>query len=101
MHEPRSEADLSIETLRAGKGAKLESQNFERDVAVACQIAREVDDRHSANTELAFDAISIGQRSPQVGDVIQGSLRAHAMRLAQPEADRKNVALVRLAPRPD
>ena len=46
------------------------SGELDGDVAIVFEIARTVHDGHAALSELAFDAVAVGERSDQAGSVI-------------------------------
>ena len=89
MNQARCDPDFPIETLGGRDGAQLGTKDLEGDVAVALEVAREVDDRHSSGTELALDAVALGE--PVVKGV--GETRwphfVHAKTLAPGGAGRK------------
>ena len=72
MNETSRDPDLPIESLGAGEGAYFGAKDFERDVTIALEVAREVHDRHPSGSELAFDAVAIGQCSAQVLETHRG-----------------------------
>ena len=54
----RSGTDLGQESLRPHQDRQLGAQDLQRDVAVVSHVAREVDRRHPADTDLPLDLIS-------------------------------------------
>lgn len=70
MLQIRRDADLAQEALDSQDGAELRTQDFERHSAIVTQIAREVDDCHSAGADLAVDGVAPGKCGPKLaGDV--------------------------------
>jgi hypothetical protein len=61
MLQLRRSLDLSQEALGAECGGEVGMEDLYRDVAVVAEVVRQVDGRHSANADLAFDAIAIGE----------------------------------------
>jgi hypothetical protein len=59
--EPGDELDLALEALRTEGGGDLGVEDLERDRAVVPQIMGEVDDSHPTTSELALDAVAVGQ----------------------------------------
>jgi hypothetical protein len=72
MHQARGETDLTVEPVGTGRHAKLWPKDFEGDLPVAVQVAREVDDRHAAGTQLTLDLIAVGQAATKGVDWIRG-----------------------------
>src|SRR4029078_8628630 len=61
MLQLRRDLDLAQEPLGAEHYAELRLQHLQRDFAVVLQVMREIDGRHAALAEHAFDAVPIGQ----------------------------------------
>lgn len=57
MLQFRGGSDLSQKPLAAQRRAQFGVQHFDGDAAVVIEIVREIDSRHPAGAELAFDAI--------------------------------------------
>ena len=92
MNEASRNADLPIESLGAEKAVQLSSKDLESDVAIALEVASEIDDCHPPGAELAIDAIPIGEAGNEALGEILRPLFAHGKTLAPPEADRKRLA---------
>ena len=50
--------DFREEAVDTNRGCDFGSQHLDGDVALVLQVAREVDGRHAAGAELAFDSIA-------------------------------------------
>ena len=61
MLEVGGELDLGQEPLGADHGGELRAQHLERDLAVVLQVLRQVDRRHAAGADLAFDPVAVGE----------------------------------------
>ena len=61
MLQAGGDPDLLEESLRSERGGELGAQDLERDGPVVPEVVREVDHGHAAASELALDAIAIGQ----------------------------------------
>jgi hypothetical protein len=61
MGEPGRHLDLAQESLGADLGGDLGPEDFDRDGAVVTKVAGEIDHRHTALAELAFDGITAGE----------------------------------------
>ena len=66
MLEIRRDADLAQESLRPEDGAELGVEHFERDEPLMLEVAREVDRRHAAAAQLAFDDVRAREGGVQV-----------------------------------
>ena len=66
MLEVRGRADFLHEAFTADGGDDGRVHDFERDLPIVPEIARQVDRRHAARAQLALDAVSAGQRSGQL-----------------------------------
>jgi hypothetical protein len=73
MLEARSDMNLGKEPLGAEYCGELGEQDFDCDLSSVAEIFGEVDCRHSALTDLAVDAVSIGEGS---GEAVSGSCHA-------------------------
>jgi hypothetical protein len=54
------DADLTQEPLGAERGRELGAQHFECHQAIMSEIAREIDHRHPATTQLTLDRVTVG-----------------------------------------
>jgi len=61
MPEPGGDPDLLEEPLRAERGGELGAQDLEGDGTIVAEIVCQVDRGHAAASELALDAVAIGQ----------------------------------------
>ena len=61
MLQAGGDPDLLEESLRSERGGELGAQDLERDGPIVPEVVREVDHGHAAASELALDAIPIGQ----------------------------------------
>ena len=57
MLQVGGDLDLGQEPFEAEYGTEFGFQDFQRDIAVVLDIAREVDGGHAALAELAFDGV--------------------------------------------
>ena len=62
MLQVGGELDLGEEALGADHGRELGAQELERDLAVVPEILGQVDRRHPAGADLAFDPVAVGKR---------------------------------------
>ena len=62
MLEVRGGLDLAQEALGADDGGELGAEDLDGDGAIVLEVVREVDGGHAARTELALDAVAVGQR---------------------------------------
>ena len=65
MGEPSGDLDLAQEALGADGGSELGAQDLERDGPIVPEVAGEIDGGHAAASELALDAVAIGQGGRQ------------------------------------
>ena len=79
MLEIRSELDLLEEALGAQNRRELRMQDFDRDLAVVANVLGQVDRRHSARAELAFDAIAAAELAGEA--LCDGSGTRHRWRM--------------------
>jgi hypothetical protein len=56
---------LAEKSLRSEQRRELGVKHLDRDAAMVLEVLREIDRRHPARTELAFDAIAVGDRAAQ------------------------------------
>src|SRR5687768_11253897 len=63
--ESRRQLDLALEPLGAQPGRKVRRQHLDHDLSIDCHLVSEKDARHSAATELAFDAIPVAKDGRQ------------------------------------
>jgi hypothetical protein len=76
MLQAGGDPDLLEESLRSERGGELGAQNLERDGPIVPEVVSEVDHGHAAASELALDAIPIGQGGrEESGCVGQGGNR--------------------------
>ena len=68
MLQPRGGLDLRQEPLAAERRTQVWMQDFDGHLAIVLVVVREVDGRHTAGTELALDAVAVGQRRSQFRD---------------------------------
>ena len=69
----RGDLDLVQEPLRADDRGELGPEHLERDRAIVFEVAREVDGRHAALTEVPLDAVAVGERGGELGcEVLHG-----------------------------
>ena len=61
MLQASGDPDLPEESLRAERGGELGAQDLERDGPIVPEVVGEIDGGHAAASELALDAIAIGQ----------------------------------------
>ena len=61
MLQASGDPDLPEESLRAERGGELGAQDLEGDGPIVPEIVSEIDGGHAAASELALDAIAIGQ----------------------------------------
>jgi hypothetical protein len=61
MLQAGGDPDLLKESLRSERGGELGAQDLERDGPIVPEIVGEVDRGHAAASELALDAVAIGQ----------------------------------------
>ena len=61
MVELGRDPHFAQEALGADDGAQVGAKDFERDLAVVLQIAREIDGGHSAGADLALDGVAVGE----------------------------------------
>ena len=61
MLQAGGDPDLLEESLRSERGGELGAQDLERDGPIVPEVAGEIDGGHAAASELALDAIAIGQ----------------------------------------
>ena len=61
MLQPRGELDLLLEAIGAEARGNLVVQHLERDGPVVSEVVREVDDGEAAASELALEAVPIGE----------------------------------------
>jgi hypothetical protein len=54
--------DLGQEALGADHGRELGAEELESDLAVVSEILGQVDRRHPAGADLAFDPVAVGER---------------------------------------
>ena len=62
------ELDLSQEALGADDGGELGPQQLERDPPVVPEILGQVDGRHAAGADLAFDPVAVRQGPLQAAE---------------------------------
>ena len=76
MLQAGGDPDLLEKSLRSERGRELGAQDLEGDGAIMPKVVREVDHGHATASELALDAIPIGQGGrEEVGCVGQGGNR--------------------------
>jgi len=92
VNEACREPDLPIESLGTGECTYFGAKDFERDITITLEVAREIYDRHPSGSELAFDAVAIGEAGAEGICETWGRLMAHAKRLARPGSDRKQLS---------
>ena len=61
MLQASGDPDFLEESLRAERGRELGAQDLERDGPIVPEVAGEIDGGHAAASELALDAVAIGQ----------------------------------------
>ena len=61
-------ANLARESVDAERFRKLRTKDLDRDWAIVPQVAREIDSRRTALTELALDAIAVFQGTAKSGE---------------------------------
>ena len=66
MLQIRRDADLAEEPLAAKHRAELWVEHFERDETLVFDVAGEIDGRHPAPPELAFDRVRRRERAPEL-----------------------------------
>ena len=66
MLQPGSGLDLPEEPFGTEHMRQLGAEDLDRHLAIVPKIARQVDDRHAAPAEFAFDPVSAGEG---LGDV--------------------------------
>ena len=54
--------DLGEKPLAAQRRGEIGVEHLDRDAAIVLHVVREVHGRHAAATELALDAVAIGER---------------------------------------
>ena len=60
--------DLADKPLRADHGGQLGAQHLDRHLAIVAEVVRQVDGGHPARTELALDAVAVGEGGGKAGD---------------------------------
>ena len=68
MLQLRRRLDLGEESLGAEGRGELGMQDLDRDVAIVPEVAREIDRRHSADSDLAVDTVSALEGGGQARD---------------------------------
>ena len=66
MLEVRGRADFLDEAFTADGGDDGRVHDFERDLPIVPEVARQVDGRHAARTQLAFDTVAAGERGGEL-----------------------------------
>ena len=61
MLQPGSGLDLPEEPFGTEHVSQLGAEDLDRHLAVVAKIARQVDGRHAAPAELAFDPVTVGE----------------------------------------
>ena len=64
--------DLDQEPLGPDHGGELGPQDLEGDLAIVLEVLGEIDGGHAAGTQLALDAVAIGQCS---GEAVEGRVQ--------------------------
>jgi hypothetical protein len=70
MLQAGGDPDLLEESLRSERDGELGAQDLERDGPIVPEVVREVDHGHAAASELALDAIPIGQGGREEGGCV-------------------------------
>jgi len=65
--QPGGDLDLAEEAVRTQRGGQLGAQDLERHFAAVLEILREIHRRHPALSQLALQAIAVGQGVGQSG----------------------------------
>ena len=65
--EPRRDADLAQEALRAERGRQGRVEDLDRDLAAVLAVLGEIHRRHPAAPDLAFDGVALGERRGELG----------------------------------
>jgi hypothetical protein len=75
MGQPRGNLNLVQELLGLIPLSQVTAEDFDRDETIVTQVAREIDGRHTAATDLPFDGVSVGKQFWMLGnDFVQRSL---------------------------
>ena len=81
MLEVRGGADLGEKSIAAEDCAELRVEDFERDIALVSDVAREEDGRHAAAPDLSLDVVSPGElRSERSSELWHGRILARRVR---------------------
>jgi hypothetical protein len=67
MLQAGGDPNLLEESLRSERGGELGAQDLERDGPIVPEVVGEVDRGHTAASELALDAIAVGQGGREEG----------------------------------
>ncbi len=67
--ESRGDADLAQEPFARDGLGQFRMQHLDRDLAMMLEIVREEHGGHAAGAELALDAVAVGERSGEAGEV--------------------------------
>ena len=88
MLEIRGDLDLAVEPLGAERGGEVRTQDLDRDLPLVAQVLREVDSRHAATAEFAFNgvAVSEGGREPG-GNLGHGAKIGLRLPIREPSSD--------------
>jgi hypothetical protein len=62
----RRDANLSEKSLDTEDRAEFRLQHFERDTSIVLDVACTIDRRHSADTDLVFNAVAASERRSQL-----------------------------------
>ncbi len=83
MAQPRRDLDLAEKAVGAYGVSELRIEHLERDLAAVANVLGEIDRRHPAAADLAFDPITAADRGDERGDSVRRALsERHGDRLA-------------------
>ena len=68
MFEVGGGFDLVDEPVGADTGDDLRLHDLQRDLTIMADVLRQIDGRHTARTELALDAVAVGERCGQLSE---------------------------------
>jgi hypothetical protein len=75
MGQPRGDLNLPQKLLGLITFSQVTPEDFDRDETIMPQVAREIDSRHTAATNLPLDGVAVGKQSWWLGnDFAQESL---------------------------
>lgn len=71
MLQLRNRLDLCKEPLRSNRRCEIRTKHLDGDAPVVANVVCEVDGRHSADTQLALDAVPARERGGEMTDMIR------------------------------